>query len=254
MSAYGAFSSPVSTAILPSTVWYLPPKNSASRFISIHHLRLSTATSPGFIEHLHREFAEEVARGTSYPQETREGETLSREAFEAYFFAESVIVGIVHEGDLLGLSNEKDTTEIEGMQMKEVVISSEDARAERAWEECVAGFYYVKPNYPGRSSHICNAGFITPSAQRGRGYGHVMARSFLYYAPRLGYAASVFNLVFVNNLASIRLWEQLRFTKTGLIPRAGRLKRTDGQGEEYVDAYVFYKDFRELAGYAGDKS
>jgi hypothetical protein len=41
------------------------------------------------------------------------------------------------------------------------------------------------------------------------------------------------------------MWERLGFTKAGLIPRAGRLKRKDGQGEEYVDAWVFYKSFLE---------
>ena len=46
-------------------------------------------------------------------------------------------------------------------------------------------------------------------------------------------------------LTSDRLWERLDFSKAGLIPRAGRLKRKDGRGEEYVDAWVFYKDFTE---------
>ena len=45
-----------------------------------------------------------------------------------------------------------------------------------------------------------------------------------------------------------RLWERLNFTKAGLIPRAGRLKRKDGQGEEYVDAFVFYKSFVDKGG------
>lgn len=40
-----------------------------------------------------------------------------------------------------------------------------------------------------------------------------------------------------------RLWDALNFTRAGLIPRAGRLKKTDGSGEEYVDAIVFYKRF-----------
>jgi hypothetical protein len=40
-----------------------------------------------------------------------------------------------------------------------------------------------------------------------------------------------------------RLWERLGFHKAGRIPRAGRLRRKDGQGEEYVDAWVFYKSF-----------
>ena len=40
-----------------------------------------------------------------------------------------------------------------------------------------------------------------------------------------------------------RLWERLGFTKAGRIPRAGRLKRKDGNGEEYMDAWVIYKSF-----------
>ena len=76
----------------------------------------------------------------------------------------------------------------------------------------------------------------------------------------LGYEASVFNLVYVNNEASVRwvfllffpglmsltayrLWDRLGFSRAGCIPRAGRLKRKDGGGEEYIDAWVYYKRF-----------
>jgi hypothetical protein len=41
------------------------------------------------------------------------------------------------------------------------------------------------------------------------------------------------------------MWEKLNFTKAGRIPQAGRLKRKDEGGEEYVDAWVFYKSFLE---------
>ena len=44
--------------------------------------------------------------------------------------------------------------------------------------------------------------------------------------------------------SSLRLWEALGFTKAGLIPNAGRLKK-EGGGEEYVDALVFYKSLVE---------
>ena len=43
-------------------------------------------------------------------------------------------------------------------------------------------------------------------------------------------------------ISSLRLWEALGFTRAGLIPNAGRLKK-EGGGEEYVDAIVFYKSF-----------
>jgi hypothetical protein len=45
-----------------------------------------------------------------------------------------------------------------------------------------------------------------------------------------------------------RLWEKLGFTKAGLIPKAGRLKRADGKGEEYVDAWMIYKSWEEDHG------
>lgn len=51
---------------------------------------------------------------------------------------------------------------------------------------------------------ICNAGFVVPSSQNGKGYGVVLARSYLHYGPKLGYQASVFNLVYVNNIASVK--------------------------------------------------
>lgn len=38
-------------------------------------------------------------------------------------------------------------------------------------------------------------------------------------------------------------WEKFGATKVGIIPRAGRLRRADGSGEEYVDICVLYKDF-----------
>lgn len=41
-------------------------------------------------------------------------------------------------------------------------------------------------------------------------------------APHLGYKASVFNLVFANNVASIRIWEKLGFQRAGIIPKAAR--------------------------------
>jgi len=90
---------------------------------------------------------------------------------------------------------------------------------------------------------ICNGGFFTSHRHRGKGFASILARSYLHYAPKLGYKASVFNLVYVNNQASVRIWDKLGFTRAGLIPKAGRLKKRDGEGEEYVDALVYYKSF-----------
>ena len=51
---------------------------------------------------------------------------------------------------------------------------------------------------------ICNAGFVVSPNHRSVGYGSLLAKSYVYYAPKLGYQASVFNLVYVNNVASIK--------------------------------------------------
>lgn len=95
-----------------------------------------------------------------------------------------------------------------------------------------------------------------------------MGKSYLHYGPALGYKASVFNLVYANNTGSLRcvarhstpqrsaavsdqgfsycrIWDSLGFTRAGLIPRAGRLRRADGNGEEWVDSVIYYRSFVE---------
>ncbi|KAF8345547.1 hypothetical protein F5887DRAFT_965590 [Amanita rubescens] len=171
MSAYGDLKVPSSGRILPTMNW---PTKSPTTYITTIHLTLSTARqSPGLVEYLNMVFVKVVEDGRTYPQEG----DMSGEAFEKYFFA-------ADEAQTNGEATLK------------------DLRAGRSWEDCVAGFYYIKPNYPGRSSHICNAGFVVPDIHRGAGFGSILANSYLYYAPRLGYQASIFNLVYVNNVAS----------------------------------------------------
>ncbi|KAH8093932.1 hypothetical protein BXZ70DRAFT_1072745 [Cristinia sonorae] len=232
MSAYGAITrSTKPQEVLPTTLW-----KSAKGYVTTHHLTLASASAlPGLLPFLHSCFAEELERGMTYPQEILQGETYTQHMFEAYYFAADVIVAVVGQ-DVNAVGEKINGEVVSGLDI-------EAARNGRSWQECIAGCYYIKPNYPGRSSHICNAGFLVPVAQRAQGYGSLLARSYLYYAPRLGYEASVFNLVYVNNVASVRLWEGLGFTIAGRIPRAGRLRTADGSGEEYVDAWVFYKRF-----------
>ena len=72
--------------------------------------------------------------------------------------------------------------------------------------------------------------------------------SDLFYAcVRAGYRASVFNLVYVTNTASLRCWDQLGFKRVGLIPGAGLLRTGEGGKEEYVDAVVYWGDFETIA-------
>ena len=69
----------------------------------------------------------------------------------------------------------------------------------------VLGSFYVKPNFPGRCSHICNAGFAVKRESRRKGVATILVKNYLEIARDLGYKASFFNLVFVNNQASVRL-------------------------------------------------
>ena len=146
MTAYGAtITAPISrpVTLLPPTVWELPEPTTlgkpAAPFhrLSLHHLRLDDArTLPGLVEYTHRVFAAEVEAGRTYPQEALPH---TRATFEAYFWAADVVVaiGTVTSGDGGGDSD-----------------GVEAVRAGRSWEDALVGFYYVKPNYPGRSSHV----------------------------------------------------------------------------------------------------
>lgn len=116
------------------------------------------------------------------------------------------------------------------------------------------GCFYVKPNYPGRSAHLCNGGFLVAPAYRGSGAGFLLGERFRLIAQRLGYRGSVFNLVFHDNPASQRLWQRLCFRPVGVLPGAGRRPaeqsrkgETEGNGpsdstEKYVDATVWHLD------------
>lgn len=55
------------------------------------------------------------------------------------------------------------------------------------WEKVCLGSFYVKPNYPGRSSHVCNGGFLVTEAARNKGVGRLMGEGYLEWAPKLVY-------------------------------------------------------------------
>ncbi|KAF2144547.1 uncharacterized protein K452DRAFT_325103 [Aplosporella prunicola CBS 121167] len=103
------------------------------------------------------------------------------------------------------------------------------------WEKTCLGSFYVKPNYPGRSSHICNGGFLVTDAARNRGVGRLMGENYLEWAPKLGYTYSVFNLVYETNVASCRIWDALGFKRIGRVPACGNLRSSP----ELVDAIIY---------------
>ncbi|WWD17202.1 hypothetical protein CI109_101640 [Kwoniella shandongensis] len=215
MSAYGAIAAPANAAPLPILDFQLPSPELKLVTYPVH----GSDAPEELIKYLYEVFKAELEGGRTYPQEG----PLTYEAFVSYFFGSTTIVGIVQPSD------------------HEIKEDLEGARAGRKWEECVGGCYYIKPNYPGRSSH--NAGFLVPPVVRGQKLGLNLGRSYLVYGPKLGYRGSVFNLVYKNNVASLAIWDQLGFTRVGIIPGAGRLKTGPNGTEEYVDAVVVFKSF-----------
>lgn len=119
-----------------------------------------------------------------------------------------------------------------------------DAKPQKFWHECFLGYFYVKPNYVGRSSHVCNGGFVVNHSRRGLGLGKEMGLQYLSYAPRLGYVYSVFNLVYETNTASCRIWDSLGFQRIGYIKNVAVLKGEDN----FVGAYMYGKDLQDIQG------
>ncbi|PSN69363.1 histone acetyltransferase-like protein [Corynespora cassiicola Philippines] len=110
------------------------------------------------------------------------------------------------------------------------------------WSSICLGSFYVKPNYPGRSSHVCNAGFLVTEASRNRGVGKTLGRAYLEWAPKLGYTYSVFNLVYETNVASCRIWDSLGFERIGRVKKCGRLRSFP---EKKIDAIIYGYDFEQ---------
>lgn len=114
------------------------------------------------LSYLCSQFNLEIEKGDTYPMIA----TLSLSTFGDYWFQN---FGAVM---LLG--------EIESVD--EVV---QMARLKTNWEKVCLGSFYIKPNYPGRSSHVCNGGFLVTDAARNRGVGRLMGEGYLEWAPRL---------------------------------------------------------------------
>lgn len=99
--------------------------------------------------------------------------------------------------------------------------------------------FYIKPNFPGRSSHLANFGMAIKSEYRGRGLGKLMVPRAINYAKIIGYEALYTNLVYATNVASVQVCKENGFVEVGRLPRAGNLK-----GFGYTDALQLYRDLR----------
>lgn len=158
----------------------------------------------------------EIEKGDTYPMV----DPLPLENFGPYWF------GVF--GAIMLLGEIQDGRELHEM-----------ARRGCDWERECLGSFYIKPNYPGRSSHVCNGGFLVTDASRNRGVGRLMGETYLDWAPKLGYTYSVFNLVYETNLASCRIWDALGFKRIGRVKGCGNLKSHPG---ELIDAIIYGRD------------
>ncbi|KAG1046351.1 hypothetical protein G6F43_011129 [Rhizopus delemar] len=175
----------------------------------IGYIQMVDKNNKPLVSYLHQRFNKEIEDGLTYPQET----LFDENQFESFFLGYDAFV-----------------------MSKDSLIELGD----NDFNEKIMGMFYIKPNYPGRSSHICNGGFFVMEHFRGIGVGIAMGEAFKILVPAIGYKASVFNLVYETNIASVSIWRKLGFQEVGRIPQAGRLKNSPGK---LVDAIIFYQDF-----------
>jgi ribosomal protein S18 acetylase RimI-like enzyme len=83
----------------------------------------------------------------------------------------------------------------------------------------IAGSYHLLPNFSGRAAHIGNAGYMVHPDFRRQGIGRALVEHSLAEAPRHGFDALMFNLVFESNPARY-LYEGFGFKAVGQVPEA----------------------------------
>lgn len=63
----------------------------------------------------------------------------------------------------------------------------------------VVGGYVLRPNQPGRGSHVCNATYVVDASVRGQKLGRQLGEHSLLTARQLGFVAMQFNAVVSTN-------------------------------------------------------
>ena len=96
--------------------------------------------------------------------------------------------------------------------------------------------YYIKTNHQGAASHVCNCGYVTSAAARGRGLATAMCEHSQTEARSLGYRAMQYNLVLSSNAGAVALWHKLGYDTVGTLPAA-----FDHPALGLVDAHVMWK-------------
>jgi RimJ/RimL family protein N-acetyltransferase len=113
---------------------------------------------------------------------------------------------------------------------KQVFVAVDEATGE------VLGTYFLRSNFDGPASHICNCGYIVSEKARGQGVATLMCEHSQTQAVARGYRAMQYNLVVSTNEGAVRLWKKLGFDIIGTLPGAFRHPRL-----EFVDAHIMFK-------------
>lgn len=100
----------------------------------------------------------------------------------------------------------------------------------------VLGCCYLRPNQTGNGDHVCNAGYCTTPAARGRGIARGMLDHTLEIARARGYRAMQYNFVVATNTRAIDIWQRAGFETVGRLPGAFNHPQLG-----YVDALVMFK-------------
>ncbi|AZQ69548.1 GNAT family N-acetyltransferase [Silicimonas algicola] len=98
------------------------------------------------------------------------------------------------------------------------------------------GTYYIRRNYKGGGSHVCNCGYITARHAEGRGVARAMLTHSLDEARRIGFEAMQFNFVLASNIRAVETWTKAGFQTIGRVPHAFLMP----EGEK-VDALILHR-------------
>ena len=181
-----------------------------------------------------------IREGKSWPFDT---EFTSIDNYRGYFLSHTAFVvrAINNNNNNVNNNNTNEKHKSDKDIIKNTTGSStNDSTTDN--NNIIMGCFYIKPNFPGRCSHICNGGFITSPTWRQRGVAKIMGHVFLQAAHDLGYQASYFNLVFASNIVSVQLWESLNFQRVATLANAAKLNDL-----HYLDtAYGYHYDLTTL--------
>ncbi|GAA4221284.1 GNAT superfamily N-acetyltransferase [Sagittula marina] len=100
----------------------------------------------------------------------------------------------------------------------------------------ILGTYYIVRNQKGGGSHVCNCGYVTADAARGKGIARAMLAHSLEIAPQLGFRAMQYNFVLESNKRAVETWLRAGFETVGRLPGAFAHPT---QGD--IDALVMYR-------------